>query len=176
MHQAAETAEENGHEDLAAYLRSITGEKPLYERPGAAAADADADADGEQPSASGLSAEAEAAADARADELMAQVEALLAAAALRTGNSGADGDELELTAAEEQRLRDLVGESVLEQIREGWVGAQQGEEEGNGAAADDAGKADGAAETGEAAKATEDADAAPRKPDGPASSSVADAA
>ncbi|PWN98369.1 ankyrin [Tilletiopsis washingtonensis] len=165
---AAETAEENGHEDLAAYLRSLTGEKPLYDRSGAAAAEEEAE--GAAEGASGLSAEAEAAADARADELMAQVEALLAAAALRTGG-GTDGEELELTQDEEQRLRDLVGESVLQQIREGWVGAEQAEADGAGEAV----QASGAAETAEAAKA-EDMDAASRKPDGPESSRVADEA
>jgi hypothetical protein len=101
---------------------------------------------------------------------MAQVEALLAAAALRTGG-GTDGEELELTQDEEQRLRDLVGESVLQQIREGWVGAEQAEADGAGEAV----QASGAAETAEAAKA-EDMDAASRKPDGPESSRVADEA
>lgn len=91
--------------------------------------DAD-DEDGEGTAAGApLSAEGQAAVDQRADALMARVEAILSRAAAR----GADGAD-DLTPEEEAELRDAVGQEVLNQIREGWIGKDEEEEEASAVA------------------------------------------
>ncbi|PWN41305.1 ankyrin [Ceraceosorus guamensis] len=135
----AEVAEENGFEEVAEYLRSITGEKRLYERPGDGPEDeeeSELTSRLEDEEGASLTPAARDLIDQRTEALMSQVESLLSRASLRSESAdrGESGAELKLTNEEEEELRRLVGESVLEQIREGWAGnegpGQQGEVQG----------------------------------------------
>lgn len=95
----AQQATENESEDVAAYLRSVTGE----------AADApvdDEDDEGSIQEDSGLNAEQEEHLEAATDQLMARVEEIMT----RSEREGFDPEE---------ELRTLVSDSVLRQMLEG---------------------------------------------------------
>ncbi|MCO5549553.1 hypothetical protein L7F22_003025 [Adiantum nelumboides] len=110
---AAANAEENEWEEVAAYLRSVTGEEPMYQRTLTEQANLD-------PSANEAM---DAAIDGQTDALMIRVQDILRRAEARGASSGE-----ELNDEEEAELRRVVGESVLTQIREGW-GVAGGEDE-----------------------------------------------
>lgn len=107
VEKPAMNAEENGNGEVAEYLRSITGERPLY----SGLQDLQ---DGEMDSPS-----ADRAIEERTEVLMGRVQDVLLRAQAR-GASSAD----DLTPEEEEELRRVVGETVLSQIREGWSGAE----------------------------------------------------
>jgi hypothetical protein len=114
----AAAAEENENDELAAYLRSVTGEQPMYQR----LSDLQED---EEEGPNGLSSALDDAIDQQTDAMMSRVQDILVRAEQRGAASGQ-----ELTEEEEAELRRVVGESVLTQIREGWghsVGEQQSE-------------------------------------------------
>jgi hypothetical protein len=102
---AAANAEENERLEVAAYLRSVTGEAPMY------SAQVDDIDEGEGPLDPAIEGEIEQ----RTDTLMQRVQEILARAQARGASSGED-----LDAQEEEELRRVVGESLFTQIREGW--------------------------------------------------------
>lgn len=104
---AAATAEENENEEVAAYLRSVTGEEPMYQRLSDLA-----EQDGDEANVSSAMDEA---IDQQTDAMMSRVQEILLRAQQRGASSGQ-----ELTDEEEAELRTVVGQSVLTQIREGW--------------------------------------------------------
>jgi hypothetical protein len=103
----AANAEENERPEVAAYLRSVTGEEPMY----ATGTGQDGESEGDMPLNPALDGEIEE----RTDALMTRVQEILARAQARGANSGE-----ELTEEEEEELRRVVGESLFTQIREGW--------------------------------------------------------
>lgn len=123
----AAAAEENEHPDVAAYLRSITGEEPMYATlqdlhaqdgvalGGDGIGDTDAAAAALAAAAGGGNSAVDAAIEARTEALMERVQAILQRAEAR-GASSAD----DMTPEEEAELRRVVGESVFAQIRQGW--------------------------------------------------------
>lgn len=130
----AANAEENERVEVAEYLRSVTGEAPMYvrgqqgeEMEGGEAIDEAVDSEIEQ----------------RTDALMERVQEILSRAQARGANSGE-----ELTDEEEEELRRVVGESLFTQIREGWNSVAEGAEasnsvtESNGLALEQAEEAD----------------------------------
>ncbi|PWN88256.1 ankyrin [Acaromyces ingoldii] len=122
----AAVAEEGELEELAAYLRSVTGEAPMYDRSGAGqrAGIADAEGDDDDDEAqSELTRSTNEAIEERTEALMSRVGAILARAEARGASSGE-----ELTEQEERELREVVGQSLFEQIREGW-GPSDGQEQ-----------------------------------------------
>lgn len=110
----AANAEENERPEVAAYLRSVTGEAPMYATHGGTGSEDD--------EAVSLNPALEGEIDQRTDALMERVQAILSRAQARGANSGE-----ELTDAEEEELRRVVGESLFTQIREGWNSTGGGE-------------------------------------------------
>lgn len=111
----AANAEENERPDVAAYLRSVTGEAPMY--PTSQIDELDEDI--------ALNPAFDGEIQQRTDALMERVQEILTRAQARRASSGED-----LNNEEEEELRRLVGESLFTQIREGWSGAAAAVEEG----------------------------------------------
>ena len=111
----AANAEENERTEVAAYLRSVTGEAPMYAPQHGTGSDDDEEAVSLNPALDGEI-------DQRTDALMERVQAILSRAQARGANSGE-----ELTDEEEEELRRVVGESLFTQIREGWNSTGGGE-------------------------------------------------
>lgn len=109
-------------------MRSVTGEAPMYDRSGAGqrAGIADVEGDDDDDEAqSELTRSTNEAIEERTEALMSRVGAILARAEARGASSGE-----ELTEQEERELREVVGQSLFEQIREGW-GPSDGQERGH---------------------------------------------
>ena len=129
-----DAARENEQEELARYLSGVSG-VPL-----ASLSEAEEGGDEEEGEA-GEIAQGEgddALASQRADEMMRRVEALMRRAQARqqlqqsqsTPDQADQDTQLELTDAEEEELRRLVGEGVVRQLLEGWQrGVMEGEAE-----------------------------------------------
>lgn len=123
---AAANAEENELAEVAAYLRSVTGEAPMYQRLQGLTVDGDDDDDdeGREERRAGMAdtSAMDAAIEEQTEALMVRVQEILRRAELRGASSGE-----ELNEAEEEELRRVVGESLFSQIREGWGAAVSGQ-------------------------------------------------
>lgn len=111
---AAANAEENERSEVAAYLRSVTGEAPMYSATQADELDEDIS----------LNPNLDGEIQQRTDALMERVQEILTRAQARGASSGED-----LNDEEEEELRRVVGETLFTQIREGWGSAAAVQEE-----------------------------------------------
>lgn len=123
---AAANAEENERPEVAAYLRSVTGEEPMYPSANQASDELEEDVS--------INPALDGEIEQRTDALMERVQEILSRAQARGANSGE-----ELNDEEEEELRRVVGESLFTQIREGWnsaaaVEAEQQQQDADGVA------------------------------------------
>lgn len=124
-----DAARENELEDLAAYLSAKSGVPlpPLVQEEDQEGEDADRQAAEAGQDGGEDDDDDDALASRRADEMMSRVEQLMQRAYERQRQqqqqqqpSSSSDAPLELTDAEEQELRRLVGEGVVRQLIEGW--------------------------------------------------------
>ena len=152
--QPVDAADENEHEDIAQYFRTLLGQ-PLISQPIVSSDLINQTAnlnlnsttrEGEiDPSTAEISNEMSQAIDNRVEVLMERVNEIMSKASERTKaerranrNPNPDGDqeegdddgegEIQLTKEEEDEMRSVVGEDVMRTILEGWTGGGSGSE------------------------------------------------